>query len=588
VAVSIESVSSFVVVVVDSIVVDCAVTIPTITNTITNNTAEQVINQAMKVSTLVALLVVCSVVLLSSMLMVFSAYFANETDRNDDINLVRQSRAEQAAHWASLNVVAPLADRLQPPMAALELPKKLNEHLVAMTTTSSSAQKAASTTTVAFRPGWPTQPLQDVALNEQERAAFERMAYWRESTLTRPGLWPAVNRRKYLVFQTWRGGFNNERMSLELALVHAIALGRVLVLPPTFDMYLLDESHLGDYFDLDHLNTLHPVMLFEEWLDVIGIERPTRKLVPLEHQRDPIWQKITGNPDVFVWEDTDSKWCWVYPHLPATPEEKSHFGHWCLPDAHVGDLASNHTLQTTTSVFIPVRKLFDHYFSHFWFPNDDRMREAMRAVRNYVHYLPRVFKIAARIVAALPPVYNAVHVRRNDFQYTDIREIAPQKIIENTVALLPINEALYLATDNFTAAFSSTWRTQYARVFQLSDFDTILKQENVPKIWKGLLDQLVLTQARTFVSTRLSTFSAFAVRMRGFMGKENVETYFTTDDLRNRQAEERAFGVEGHRDGSLLPTWRSGWLWATWGRDFKEPFEFNGYGKPLVRGQRSP
>jgi hypothetical protein len=534
----------------------------------------------MKIVTLAGLLIL-SMVVLSSMLMVFTSYFANEiSDQQRD--LAHQSRADQAAHWASINVVAPLADRLQPPLAAVDLPQMTRRN---------TALSESTTTTIAttlHRDGWPTQAAQLSKLNAEESAVFSRMAYWTESALSRPGLWPAVNRHKYLVFQTWRGGFNNERMSLELALVFAISLGRVLVLPPTFDIYLLDDSHLGDYFDLDHLQTLHPVMLFEEWLDVIGIERPPRKLVPLEHARDPVWQKITTNRDVFVWEDTDLKWCWIYPHMPATADEKSQLANWCLPESKLGDMASNHTLQTTTSVFIPVRKLFDHYFSHFWFPGDDRMREAMRAVRNYVHYLPRVFQIAARIVSALPPVYNAVHVRRNDFQYTEIREIPPLTIIENTLALLPINEALWLATDNFTKSFSEPWRSRYARVYQLSDFDHILKQERVPKIWMGLLDQLVLTQARTFVGTRLSTFSAFAVRMRGFMGKENVETYFTTDDLRNRQADERANGVEGHRADSLLPTWRPGWLWATWGRDFKEPFEFNGYGKPLVRGQRSP
>lgn len=38
------------------------------------------------------------------------------------------------------------------------------------------------------------------------------MKYWNDATgLTRPGLWPKVDQSKYLVFQTWRGGFNNER-----------------------------------------------------------------------------------------------------------------------------------------------------------------------------------------------------------------------------------------------------------------------------------------------------------------------------------------------------------------------------------------
>ena len=75
--------------------------------------------------------------------------------------------------------------------------------------------------------------------------------------------------------------------------------------------------------------------------------------------------------------------------------------------------------------------------------------------------------------------------------------------------------------------------------------------------------------------------------MRGFLGKPNVETYFTTDDLHERERYEHEHGFEGHEIDAVLPTWRKQWGWATWGRDFKEPFEFCDYGC-LRRGQRSP
>ena len=113
------------------------------------------------------------------------------------------------------------------------------------------------------------------------------------------------------------------------------------------------------------------------------------------------------------------------------------------------------------------------------------------------------------------------------------------------------------------------WRAKYSQFFHLGDFKRTLEAEKVPKKWMGLLDQLVLTQAKTFVGTRLSTFSAFATRMRGFMGKPNVETYFTTDQLGPVVQKETHDGLEGHKHDSLLPTWRDGWTWATWGRDFK-------------------
>jgi hypothetical protein len=511
-----------------------------------------------------------------SSLSIFAAYFTSLMDEADhQVHGVNaQSRASLAAHWAQLNVVKPLAERLQPPLVAVR---------------PTTVELKATTTTTTTAPATPlTRSNVTDGLNAMERRILQRMMYWDESTLTRPALWPKVDQNKYLVFQTWRGGFNNERMSLELAFTLAVVLGRVLVFPPSFDVYLLDNSHLGDYFDLEHLRAAHPVMFFEDWLAVIGVQKPEQKVVPLEHDRDPVWKKIVANPAVLVWEETDSTHCWIYPRLPATPEEKESMANWCMPHLTVVDLAGNATLRATPSLFIPVRKLFDHFYSHFWFVGDERMREMMRAVRNYVHYLPRIFRVAARIVAALPPAYNALHVRRNDFQYEDIRELPVATIINNTSPVLPFGEPLFLATDNFTAAFAQPWRQAYPRFFQLGSFAAILKEERVPKIWMGLLDQLVLTQAKHFVGTRLSTFSAFAVRMRGFMGQRNVETYFTTDNLAHRLELERRNGVEGHEPGALLPTWRNGWLWSTWGRDFKEPFEFVGYKEQLVLGQVSP
>lgn len=40
------------------------------------------------------------------------------------------------------------------------------------------------------------------------------------------------------------GGFNNERMSLEIACVAALLTHRTLVMPPAYPLYLLDSSAL--------------------------------------------------------------------------------------------------------------------------------------------------------------------------------------------------------------------------------------------------------------------------------------------------------------------------------------------------------
>jgi hypothetical protein len=72
--------------------------------------------------------------------------------------------------------------------------------------------------------------------------------------------------RQYLTFEPDGGGFNNIRMSLETVITMAVAMGRVLVLPPSQKMYLLGKSALefGNFFPLQ--------ALAKEHLDGVGLE----------------------------------------------------------------------------------------------------------------------------------------------------------------------------------------------------------------------------------------------------------------------------------------------------------------------------
>ena len=56
----------------------------------------------------------------------------------------------------------------------------------------------------------------------------------------------------YLVFESWGAGFNNERMSLELAFLLAVLWGRTLVLPPWAGDYtrMNKQFRYEEYFDL--------------------------------------------------------------------------------------------------------------------------------------------------------------------------------------------------------------------------------------------------------------------------------------------------------------------------------------------------
>ena len=73
--------------------------------------------------------------------------------------------------------------------------------------------------------------------------------YWKVSTdcyesplRGRNGLSATIENRKYVVMEPDLGGWNNIRMSLEVAIVFALVTGRILVLPPHQILYLLNQN----------------------------------------------------------------------------------------------------------------------------------------------------------------------------------------------------------------------------------------------------------------------------------------------------------------------------------------------------------
>ena len=73
-----------------------------------------------------------------------------------------------------------------------------------------------------------------------------------------------VPQDKYVVFKPWPGGFNNIRMSLEIAACVAFIQNRILVLPPEYRMYLLDNTNsMSTFFDINDIGV--KIMSFEEF-----------------------------------------------------------------------------------------------------------------------------------------------------------------------------------------------------------------------------------------------------------------------------------------------------------------------------------
>jgi hypothetical protein len=104
---------------------------------------------------------------------------------------------------------------------------------------------------------------------------------------------------KYLTFEPDEGGWNNIRMSMETATVLAHAMGRILVLPPEQQMYLLSNDRnkknnrftFKDFFHFDSIADEHPSV------EVISMEEFIQREAMTGHLKDKDTGKVTFPPN---------------------------------------------------------------------------------------------------------------------------------------------------------------------------------------------------------------------------------------------------------------------------------------------------
>jgi hypothetical protein len=129
------------------------------------------------------------------------------------------------------------------------------------------------------------------------------MVYWRDipsdatfqSPFAKSGTEP-----KYLTFEPDEGGWNNIRMSMETAVAMAHAMGRILVLPPTQEIYLLRNDRrktkknkftFKDFFHFDSIASEHAAV------KVIHMEEFLKKEAMTGHLRDKNTGQVTFPPN---------------------------------------------------------------------------------------------------------------------------------------------------------------------------------------------------------------------------------------------------------------------------------------------------
>lgn len=358
-----------------------------------------------------------------------------------------------------------------------------------------------------------------------------------------------TNGERYLTYAAWPGQLNNTRICFETSVVLAFISGRTLVFPDTYRR-LSEPEWRGDQFC-----PLHPV----EFLDLADLQH-ILPMISQQHYAEGTedgWRH--GVCDISV-EPGTTVFCYHgSPQNCGDGGDLAEFaaGRSALDWAHE-ELQERPTLNLQSPTLEPF-----YAFVHF---SDPAHWVACRElIRRHVRFLPHIEE-AGQHIAGLLGDFAAVHVRRGDFfwQRPD-QDLAITRIAQSLErAGVRSQRLLYIASDEKDRGLFEPMAASHEIVFADHFLDGVLR--GMPDEHIACVEQVVCSNADVFVGTRLSTFSSYITRLRGYRGAADQGVHFTDGGLGGDCDDERSPGytwVNWLRQGHPL-----------WGREYREAWRY--------------
>lgn len=340
--------------------------------------------------------------------------------------------------------------------------------------------------------------------------------YWNDCELL-DSLFGYKAEDKYLVFRPWPGGWNNIRMSLEIAACVAFLQNRILVLPPEYRMYLLKNyNSMSTFFDISDLGI--KTISFEEFENKFNADG---------------WDEIESISRVI---DDD-----LVNNLLTTENE--------VPSTFIKNrgIKNINELEDKKILYFKDNLLGNFYLTIY----SERLPEICKYVARHIHYNEEIFNEANKVINTLGDYY-AIHIRRNDFQYKDLL-LTIDQIYNNIKNIIPEGAKLYISTDETDKDFFNLLGDYYQLYFYDDVKHIIFSDINIDLI--GPIEQIICTGAKVFVGNKLSTFSSYIYRLRGYM-KNITDKRFLT------------YNVECQPDKE-----EDNWWISTWAREYPQVWE---------------
>lgn len=389
--------------------------------------------------------------------------------------------------------------------------------------------------------------------------------YWRHQKVkaVNEAYWPRASTERFLAFKSWHAGFNNERISLELAFVFAGLTNRTLVLPPAYRHYNLNNFQYEKFFEFEDMNKAMPVISYKDFAEREGITGS--------------YDNIAAKATILKWpEFSNSKSIFVYPTVPDKDQEPEEYAKMekFARGRRMGllrDLKTEAALTNDRIVYFPDHQLFTHFYAYIYIRDASLDRYFKRLIRDHVHLRSDIYDTAAVILNAMPKDFYTIHFRRGDFQYKNQRQLSGEAIAINIAGLVPEGSTIYLATDEsdmqvLKRDFLDYFTGKY-KVIMYRDYENLVQKYIQPN-WVGIIEQIICSRGIRFIGTRLSTYSGYITRIRGYSPDITDKNIYFTD----------AKYPEGYNDDRVFsktwPRWGDYWLdHGLWAREFEEAWE---------------
>ena len=309
---------------------------------------------------------------------------------------------------------------------------------------------------------------------------------------------------KYISFDWWWGGFNNIRMCYEMIGAMSYVSGRKIILPPDgYCLFLAEHNDKSTFWDIWEILDKKA---FTDNFDCV--EYKDTELVKYSSDKQN-YDNICKDIKCILFNDEDINWGpqkfigkgLIYHSI----ENINHFNEFNCDQRELYNIMSDDKI-----IHFP-RNLLGHFGYHVYPPNNQARRIIQNKIKNGVRFKNKFFEKSKKLMSM---DYDAVHIRRGDFKFTQTRWTEDlynnlERLLEGKVRK---NVPLYIATDEPNLSIFNFLKEKYKIIF-LKDLIETNKSEEL------VLDTIICANAYNFFGSRMSTYSDYINIIRGYNNK---------------------------------------------------------------------